>query len=77
MSTEIIVAILAFIGTLAGAYFSNNKATAIQQEQINDIKKDISVLSNRVDKHNNLIERMAVVEDRMNHVEKNIDNLKK
>ena len=77
MSTEILVAIIAFVGTLAGSYFSNNKNVAIMDEKIKDIKEDISVLSNRVDKHNQLIERMAIVEDRMNHIEKDIDKLKK
>ena len=77
MSTEIIVALLALIGTLAGSYFANNKSQAVMDEKIKDIKEDISVLSNRVDKHNNLIERMAIVEDRMNHIEKDIDKLKK
>ena len=77
MSTEIIVALLALIGTLAGSYFANNKNQAVMDEKIKDIKEDISVLSNRVDKHNNLIERMAIVEDRMSHIEKDIDKLKK
>ena len=77
MSTEIIVALLALIGTLAGSYFANNKNQAVMDEKIKDIKEDISVLSNRVDKHNNLVERMAIVEDRMNHIEKDIDKLKK
>ena len=43
MSTEVIVAILAFVGTLAGSYFSNNKTTAVIQEQIKNIKEDISI----------------------------------
>ena len=77
MSTEIIVALLALIGTLAGSSFANNKNQAVMDEKIKDIKEDISILSNRVDKHNNLIERMAIVEDRMNHIEKDIDKLKK
>ena len=77
MSTEIIVALLALIGTLAGSYFANNKNQAVMDEKIKDIKEDISVLSNRVDKHNQLVERMAIVEDRMNHIEKDIDKLKK
>ena len=77
MSTEIIVALLALIGTLAGSYFANNKNQAVMDEKIKDIKEDISVLSNRVDKHNSLVERMAIVEDRMNHIEKDIDKLKK
>ena len=63
MSTEVIVAILAFVGTLAGSYFSNNKTTAVIQEQIKNIKEDISILSNRVDRHNNLVSRMSVVEE--------------
>ena len=69
MSTEIIVAILAFVGTLAGSYFSNNKTTAVIQEQIKNIKEDISILSNREDKHNNLISRMSVVEVKIKELE--------
>ena len=69
MNTEIIVAILAFVGTLAGSYFSNNKTTAVIQEQIKNIKEDISILSNRVDKHTNLISRMSVVEEKIKELE--------
>lgn len=77
MSTEIIIAVLALVGTLGGSYFANNKNQAVMDEKIKDIKENISILSNRVDKHNNLVERMAIVEDRMNHIEKDIDKLKK
>ena len=69
MNTEVIVAILAFVGTLAGSYFSNNKTTAVIQEQIKNIKEDISILSNRVVKHNNLISRMSVVEEKIKELE--------
>ena len=77
MSTEIIVALLALIGTLAGSYFANNKNQAVMDEKIKDIKEDIKILSERVNRHNNLIERMGIVEDRINHIEKDIDKLKK
>ncbi|MFR2219405.1 hypothetical protein [Clostridium sp.] len=63
MNTEIIVAILALIGTLAGSYFSNNKHTAVMDEKIKDLKKDIETLSDRVNRHNNLVSRMSVVEE--------------
>lgn len=76
MSNEIIIAILAFVGTLAGSYFSNNKNTAVMQEQVKDLKEDITVLSNRVDKHNNLVERMAVVEQSCKSAHHRLDNIK-
>ena len=69
METEIIVAVLALIGTLAGSYFSNNKNTAVINEKIKDIKEDIQTLSGRVSKHNNLVERMAVVEQKIRNLE--------
>ena len=69
MSTEIIVALLALIGTLAGSYFANNKNQAVMDEKIKDIKDDIKVLSERVNRHNNLVERMAVVEEKVKHIE--------
>lgn len=63
MNTEVIVAILALVGTLAGSYFSNNKNTAVMDEKIKDLKKDIETLSDRVNRHNNLVSRMSVVEE--------------
>lgn len=73
MNTEIIVAILALIGTLAGSYFSNNKHTAVMDEKIKDLKKDIETLSDRVNRHNNLVERMAIVEEHIKMSEKERD----
>lgn len=69
MNTEVIVAILALIGTLAGSYFSNNKHTAVMDEKIKDLKKDIETLSDRVNRHNNLISRMSVVEEKIKELE--------
>ena len=69
MPTEVIVALIAFCGTCAGSYFANNKNQAVLDEKIKDIKDDIKTLSDRVDKHNNLIERMAIVEQRIKNLE--------
>ena len=69
MPTEVIVALIAFCGTCAGSYFANNKNQAVLDEKIKDIKDDIKTLSDRVDKHNNLIERMAIVEQKLKNLE--------
>lgn len=69
MPTEVIVALIAFLGTCAGSYFANNKNQAVMDEKITDIKEDIKKLSDRVDKHNNLIERMAIVEQKLKDLE--------
>ena len=69
MPTEVIVALIAFCGTCAGSYFANNKNQAVIDEKIKDIKDDIKTLSDRVDKQNNLIERMAIVEQKLKNLE--------
>ncbi len=74
--TEIIIAIIAAVSAVAGSYFANSKNTAIMQEQIKEIKGDISTLSTRVDKHNNLVERMAIVEQSTKSAHKRIDDIK-
>ncbi len=72
---EIIVGILALLGTLAGSYFANNKNIAVMQEQIRDVREDIQTLSGRVDKHNNLVERMATVEASTKSAHKRLDEM--
>ena len=70
---EIIIAVIAFLGTLFGSILASNKSQAVMQEQIKDVKEDINVLSTRVDKHNNLIERTAVLEAKVEVLEKTCD----
>ena len=54
---SIIVAALALVGTLAGAYFSNRKGTALIAYRLEELEK-------RVQAHNNLVERMYHLEER-------------
>ena len=61
---EVIIAALALVGTLVGSLLANNKHQAVMQEQLKGVKDDINMLSTRVDKHNSLVERMVVVEQR-------------
>lgn len=75
MNDVIMVALLGLIGNIIGSYIANSKTTAVMQEQIRDVKEDIGTLSNRVDKHNNLIERMALVEASTKSAHKRLDGL--
>jgi len=72
---EIIIGLLAFAGTLCGSLLASNKAQAVMQEQIKGLKEDINTLSTRVDKHNNLVERMVTVEERSKSNSHRLDGL--
>lgn len=76
MTESIIVAVLALLGTLAGSFLSNSKTVAVMNEKIKDVKEDITVLSQRVEKHNNLIERMVAVEAETKRAHLRINDLK-
>ena len=74
MQPEIIVALLSMVGTLAGSIIgvlTANKLTTFRIEQ----------LEKKVEKHNNLVERMALVEastmsahHRLDEMREEIDN---
>lgn len=55
MMEAIIVAVLSLIGTLAGAYLSNRKTTAL-------IDYRLKQLEDKVNKHNQVIERTYQLE---------------
>ena len=74
---EVIIAALALVGTLVGSMLANNKHQAVMGEQIKGVKDDINTLSSRVDKHNSLVERMVVVEQRSKSNSHRIDTLEK
>lgn len=69
MTEAIIVAVLGFIGTLVGAFLSSNKTRAVIEVQIDTLTK-------KVEKHNNMIERVYALEGRMNEAEHDIRDLK-
>ena len=70
MTETIIVAVLSLVGTLVGAFLSSNKTRAILEVRIDD-------LTRKVEKHNNMIERVYALEGRMNEAEHDIRDLKK
>lgn len=69
MTSEIIVAILACIGTIIGSMcgvIATNNKTLYRVEQ----------LEKKVEKHNNLVERMVEAEDKLKSHQHQINDLK-
>ena len=69
MTDTIIVAIIAFIGSLIGNYMSNNKNQAL-------IAYRLEELENKVNLHNNVIERTYQLEKDIKVIETEIENIK-
>lgn len=69
MSEAIIVAALGFAGTLLGSLFGVLAAQKLTQYRL-------SQLEDKVNKHNNLIERTFKLEGRMDEAEHDIRDLK-
>ena len=67
--TEIIVAVVAFGGTLIGSYFANNKVVTLMNYRLDLLEK-------KQDKYNNVIERVTVMERDMKTVFNRIDELR-
>ncbi len=70
MTETIIVAIIAFAGTLVGSYFSQRKSTALISYRIQELEK-------KVGEHNNLVSRMYAVEHEQNLLKQHVENLHK
>lgn len=71
----IIVAAFSLLGTLAGAYFSNKKSTALISYRLEQLEK-------KVDKHNQVVERTyelerneAILEEQMREAKHRIEDL--
>lgn len=67
--TEIIVAVVAFGGTLIGSYFANNKVVTLMNYRLDLLEK-------KQDKYNNVIERVTVMERDMKTAFNRIDELR-
>lgn len=66
----IIVAVLSLAGTLAGSYFSQKKSAALMAYRLEQLEK-------KVDKHNSVIERTFLLEEKMKVANHRIDDLEK
>lgn len=75
MDNQITIAIISglcvAIPTIISTVSTLNKNNALQDERINRIQDDIKVLSNRVEKHNQVAERVSVLEAEVSHLKAN------
>ena len=67
---EIIVAVITVIGVIVSNYFSNNSTRKL-------ILYRIDQLEHKVNKHNNLIDRVYQLENRENIIETKVERLEK
>lgn len=69
MSSEIIVALLGLLGTLAGSFLGVVAANKLVQYRLQQLEE-------KVNKHNNLIERTFILEGRVTELEHDIRDIK-
>lgn len=62
---DIVIGVLALIGTLGGAYLANKKTTALVVYRLEQLEK-------KVDKHNQVIERTFSLEKRADVLEERV-----
>ena len=67
---EIVVAILALIGTVCGSYFANRKTTALVVYRLEQLEK-------KVDKHNQVVERTYKLEGWQESAKSQLENLER
>ena len=64
----IVVGVLAFIGTLVGAYCSNNKTVALVTYRLQALEKKVEQL-------NKVVERMLIAENEIKTMKKEIEKV--
>ena len=69
MPTEVIIAVLGFLGTLTGAYLSNKKMSVLIAYRLEQLEK-------KVQSHNNLVDRMYGVEKEITLIKNDVKELK-
>lgn len=69
MNSEIVVALLGLLGTLAGSFLGVLAANKLTQYRLQQLEEKVA-------KHNNLIERTYQLEGRMNEAEHDIRDIK-
>lgn len=70
MSERIIVALIGVLGTFTGSFFTNRKSMSL-------IIYRLEQLEEKVNKHNNLIDRMYKAETNIEVIQEEVNNLRR
>ena len=72
---DIIIGVLALIGTLGGAYFANKKTTALVVYRLEQLEKKVDLHNRVIERTFKLEERAEVLEERVRVANHRIDDL--
>lgn len=76
LSDAVLVALVTGLLTLAGTVISVVTSNRLTAYKIDELRKDFEDLGSRVNKHNNLVERMAIVEQSAKSAHHRLDEIK-
>ena len=74
MTDVLIGAVVAAAASMFGNFLLFNKNQAVLEERMNELKEDITILSDRVDQHNKHAIRLALIEQRLDSIEGRLSN---
>lgn len=69
ITSAIIVAVLSLIGNCLTSWLAHQKSTALVTYRLEQLEK-------KVEKHNNVVERMATMETNVTDISKDLDKIK-
>lgn len=75
LQVAIVSGLFVAIPSLVATIVLNSKSAAVIEYRMDNVDTQIDKLSTRVDKHNNVIERMAVAENSIKSAHHRIDEL--
>lgn len=75
MNENVIVAVLALMGTLAGAYLANRKSSALIAYRLEELEKRVQAHNNLVDRTYHLEEKTEVQEEKLRVINHRIEDL--
>ena len=75
--TEIVVAMLALSGTLAGSFFAHHRSTALFLYRLEELEKKVALHNRLVERTYHLEEQEAVLEERMKVANHRIEDLER